>query len=657
MRSDGTKRINELVVFLNKCCDEYYNKNAPSISDAEYDKLFDELRALEEKYGVVLSNSPTQRPGYEVISKLQKVAHDIPLLSLDKTKSEADVLNMAIMSEGYVGLKIDGLTVKLTYENGELVGAATRGDGEVGEDITHNAKVFANIPLKISEDYLVVTGEAYIDIPTFDALNAQIDNDEDKYATPRNLASGSVRQLDSKICKERNVKFMPFSVLSGMDDINSKDERLNKLLSLGFDNLPRKSITASDTVETIHDKIFSLKDYASEIGMPIDGAVFTYDDVVFSKEQGRTSHHFKDGIAYKFGDPQFETVLSDINWNISRTGQLTPIAVFNPVEIDNTIVERASLHNMTFIKNLKLNIGDRILVSKRNMIIPHVEENLSITSDEYNLEYPKICPICAHNTAIRTTQNGNDIIEVLYCDNEKCAGKKIKNFTHFVSKSAMNVDGLSEATLEKFIEKGWLSSLADLYALENHADEIKSMQGFGEKSWLNLKDSLDESRNVYLSNFLVALNIPLLGKGAALLIQDKFSGEINEFINAISSRYDFTEIDGFGDGINQEIYKWFDNSQNREEFDSLIKIMNFKEVQKAVQTDSEFSGKTVVITGKFEKYSRDELTKIMQGIGAKVTGSVSKNTDFLLCGEDAGSKLAKAQNLGVAIIKENELNI
>ena len=377
---DKISRIKELTAFLNKCCDEYYNKNNPSISDAQYDALFDELSRLENETGVVLADSPTMRPGYEVISELEKVTHDIPLLSLEKTKSEQTLLDFAKASNGYLALKLDGLTVKLTYQNGVLVEAATRGDGAVGEIITHNARVFVNIPQKIPFDgRLVISGEAFIDIPTFEKINSLIDNDEDKYSTPRNLASGSVRQLDSKICAERGVAFVPFNVLEGLEDIkyDSKLKRLNLLNSFGFELIPLEILDSEDTIDTVTKKIADLKAIANQKGYPIDGIVFTYDSVTFGRAQGRTAHHFKDGIAYKFSDPTFKTTLKEIIWNISRTGQLTPIAEFEAVEIDNTNVERASLHNITFIENLKLQSGDKIMVSKRNMIIPHIEENLS----------------------------------------------------------------------------------------------------------------------------------------------------------------------------------------------------------------------------------------------------------------------------------------
>lgn len=653
-------RIEELVSFLNKCCDEYYNKNNPTLSDAEYDALFDELSLLEQQTGYVLPNSPTVRPGYEVLSELNKVSHDIPLLSLAKTKSAADVYNMALQSDGYLALKLDGLTVKITYENGIITEAATRGDGEVGEDITHNAKVFVNVPKVIPyKEKLVVSGEAFIDIPTFHKINEQIENDEDKYSTPRNLASGSVRQLDSAVCAARGVSFVPFNVLIGFDEYNSKLARIKKLNEFGFELIPNKILDKNDDEQTTLNKILELKSIADQKGYPIDGIVFTFDNVAFAKSQGKTSHHFKDGIAYKFGDPHFDTVLREIVWNISRTGQLTPIAEFDTVEIDNTNVERASLHNITFIENLKLLTGDKISVSKRNMIIPHVEKNISAESDGrdyYTAVVPTVCPVCNAPTQIKITENGDTPVKVLYCTNSNCGGRQVKKYTHFVSKSAMNIEGLSEATLMKFIALGWINSLCDIFKLHTHKDKIVVMEGFGEKSYQNLFDAIENAKNTQLSNLLVAVNIPLLGKNAAKTIEDIFGGSKDKFLEAINSRYNFTEIDGFGESINDEIYKWFDNIQNRDEFMALTEILTFKEVEKEnIDTDNMFYAKTLVITGKFSKNSRDELTEIMQKLGAKVTGSVSGKTDFLLCGEDAGSKLAKAEKLGVRIIKEDEL--
>ena len=654
------KRIEYLTEFLNECSDSYYNRNISLVSDAEYDKYFDELTDLQNETGYTLDNSPTLRAGYQVMSELQKVSHDIPLLSMAKTKSEHDVYKMASESDGNLTLKMDGLTVKITYNNGKIVEGATRGDGNVGELINHNVKVLRNVPQTIDyQQELVVTGEAFIDIPTFESINEKIENDEDKYATPRNLASGSVRQLDSEICYLRGVKFLPFSVLKGFEDTDSKSEKIKRLTKLGFEEIPSFKANSDDTPETILEKINALKNIANKCGYPIDGIVFTYDSVEYSKAQGKTSHHFKDGIAYKFGDPHFKTILKNIDWNISRTGQLTPIAEFQRVEIDNTNVEKASLHNITFIEDLKLSVGDEILVSKRNMIIPHVEENLSADNKtKYSIEYPKYCPICNSETVLKTNENNNRFIKVLYCENSKCVGKNIKKFTHFVSKPAMNIEGLSESTLKKFVVKGWIKTLADIFTIPQHKEEILQMEGFGEKSFHKLKESIENAKNTSLSNFLVAINISLLGKSAANVIEEKFSGDINKFIDAVNSGYNFAEIDGFGSVINDEIHKWFEDSDNKIECDELLKHLTFKTYEKQDFDESNmFYGKTVVITGTFQMYKRDELTAILQGLGAKVTGSVSSKTDFLLCGEDAGSKLNKAQSLGVNIIKESELKL
>ena len=655
---DKKARIEELVAYLNKCSDEYYNKNNPSISDAQFDALFDELTLLEKETGYVLGNSPTQRAGYEALSVLQKTVHEIPLLSLAKTKNVADVLEMANRADGYLALKLDGLTVKITYENGSIIEASTRGDGSEGEVITHNAKVFANIPKNIEyKGTLTVSGEAFIDIETFTRINDSIENDEEKYSTPRNLAAGSVRQLDSSVCASRGVRFIPFNVLGGLNDIPLKTERLKKLKEFGFELIDTEFLTEKDTNESATEKIYSLKNKAQEKGYPIDGIVFSFDNVEFCTAQGKTSHHFKDGIAFKFGDPQFKTTLKDIIWNISRTGQLTPVAEFEAVEIDNTIVERASLHNMTFVENLRLNTGDEILVSKRNMIIPHVEENLSFDEGNvgYKVDYPECCPVCQSATRIKTTENSEGIIKVLYCENPDCAGKQIKKYTHFVSKSAMNIEGLSESTLEKFVALGFIKNLSDIFSLPLHREQIVTLEGFGEKSYNNLCDSLEKARKTSLSNLLVALNIALVGKNAARLIENEFSGSVQRLKEAIAEGFDFGSLSGFGEAINTEIYKWFGIAENVREFDSLCEILEFNEFKVSAPSESEFSNKTVVITGTFADFSRDELSDKMRSLGAKVTGSVSKKTDFVLCGENAGSKLTKARDLGITVITEEEL--
>lgn len=656
LTAEQKNRIDYLTAFLNKCCDEYYNKNNPSLSDAEYDALFDELTSLENETGYRLDNSPTLRAGYEVASELKKVSHNIPLLSLAKTKDPADVLKMAQAGNGYLGLKMDGLTVKLTYENGVLIEAATRGDGAVGEVITHTAKTFVNVPKSIDyKDRLEISGEAFIDIATFEKINEGIDNDEDKYSTPRNLASGSVRQLDASVTASRGVKFMPFNVLAGFEEISSRTARLDKLQALGFERLPTELATKEDTIESITEKLFSLKDMATKLNFPIDGVVFSYDDNAFAASLGRTSHHFKDGIAFKFGDPSADTVLKDIEWNISRSGQLTPVAVFEPCNIDNTTVERASLHNLTFIEELKLTRGDRIRVSKRNMIIPHIEENYSsVKRGAFTLDFPHSCPICKGETAVNESENGGRLIRVLYCSNPRCAGKRVKEFTHFVSKPAMNIEGLSEQTLLRFISAGLLSDLADIFRLPEHREKIVTMEGFGERSFENLCASIERAQNPSLSNFLVALNIPLIGSAAARDIEGAFGGDIHKLLTAIENGYDFSGIENFGQITNDGLHQWFKNEQNLNTVNSLLPYLSFREVVKA-SSNGEFADKTCVITGTFESFGRDELSAMLRERGAKVTGSVSKNTDMVLCGEKAGSKLDKAKALNIRVVYEEEL--
>lgn len=650
-------RIRYLVDFLNTCADEYYNGASPTLSDAQYDALFDELTDLEAETGVVLAASPTQRVGFEVLGELPKVTHSIPLLSLAKTKDPADIENMVKENPGYLALKIDGLTVELLFKDGVLKEASTRGDGTVGELITHNARVFKDIPKVIPyKDMLRIAGEAYIDINTFNSINEKIENDEDKYSTPRNLAAGSVRQLDSAVCKERNVCFMPFNVLEGLNDITSRSKRIDKLSEFGFSRIPSFSLSTEDTAETIRSYIFKLKDKAKENSLPIDGIVFFYDDAVYSSSLGRTAHHFRDGIAFKFGDPHFETTLKAIDWSISRTGQLTPIALFDAVEIDNTVVERASLHNMTFVKDLKLKIGDRIMVSKRNMIIPHVEENLDGKERaDYSISYPHFCPVCGSPTTVLSTENNKRTVEVLYCKNSDCAGKNIKKFSHFVSKHALNIDGLSEQTLEKFIKNGWLNNLRDIFTLSRYEEQIVGMEGFGRKSYDNLITAIENAKSTTLSNLLVAMNIDLIGKSAAKLIEDCFSGSVEELLSAIEKDYDFTAIEGFGEIMSNNLKKWFSVPNNIAEFKAIAELLNIGKKETTVNTESLFFGKKVVITGTFASFTRDRLTEMLTSLGAKVSGSVSSKTDFVLCGENAGSKLQKAKSLSVTVLSEEEI--
>ena len=502
MEHSKQQRIRELTDRLNRCRYEYYNLNAPSLTDAEYDALFDELSVLEKETGFNLTNSPTQTVGcYPAVSTLEKTTHKIPLLSLDKTKSSAELLRFAGEQMVMLMLKLDGLTVKLTYEKGLLMEAATRGDGDTGEDITHNVMGISGIPDKISyKERLVVTGEAFIRPSDFEALKDTLrDGNGEPYKNGRNLAAGSVRLLDCGACKDRRVTFMAFNVLEGLtEEYPWKSQRLRAIEQLGF---PICKYLASKQTLTQFDMdagIRHMRKYAQENDIPIDGIVVTYNDAAYAKSCGRTGHHYKDGLAFKFEDDTYETVLRSIEWTPSRTGEITPVAVFDTVEIDGCAVSRASLHNLSFIENLELMPGCRIKVSKRNQIIPHVEENLDRDCYAREKVVPARCPCCGQPTRIHTTKNtvnGEEkVTAALFCDNEQCETRKLRKFVHFASQKAMNIVGLSEAILEKFIGKGWLHSYMDIFFLDKHRSEIVQMEGFGVRSWQNLWDAIQHSR-------------------------------------------------------------------------------------------------------------------------------------------------------------------
>ncbi|MDR0287812.1 MAG: NAD-dependent DNA ligase LigA, partial [Clostridiales bacterium] len=499
------ERIHELIKQLNQYRDEYYNQSAPSVTDAIYDRLFDELVVLEKETGCVMSNSPAQTVGYKTVDGLEKVRHPIPLLSLDKTKLVSDLLSFINGKAVLIMLKLDGLTVKLEYKKGRLVRASTRGDGSEGEDITHNIPAFKNVPLEIPyQKDLVISGETFIYQSDFEKLKNELTDSTGKpYRNSRNMASGSARCLSAEKCAQRMLNFIPFKVIEGLDERPylqaKKSAKLEELGFLGFPRCDSFAFESTDLLvlsdeaqrERIEEEIERLKESAKEQGIPIDGIVVTYDDIEYSKNCGQTGHHYKDGIAYKFADDLYETVLREIEWNTTRFGEIAPVAIFDTVEIDGCEVSRATLHNLSFIQNLELNIGDRILISKRNMIIPQVEENLD--SGNGTLAFPDTCPCCGTGTEIRTGSNGTT--KVLMCPNDECEAKHISRFVHFVRKKAMDIDGLSEAILERFIAKGWLHTYADIYHLDEHREEIIAMDGFGEKSYERLWNAIEESRN------------------------------------------------------------------------------------------------------------------------------------------------------------------
>lgn len=655
MRNPSNQRIVELTNTLNECRDAYYNKNSPIMPDSEYDKLFDELKALEESTGFRLSNSPTQTVGYEVKSKLTKVQHDIPLLSLGKTKNVHDLNEFAKENPVILMLKYDGLTVELIYNNGTLIQASTRGDGYVGEDITHNAKTFKNIPINIPyKGFLRVVGEAIIHKSDFQIINDNLPKGEKSYANVRNLASGSVRQLDSGVCAARNVAFMLWDVLEGLDDVaKNPDSRLSKFdtcFGLGFE-FP---FCVSDIQQNgeLEISINLMKDHAASEGVPIDGLVMKYDSISYSKNKGGTSHHNNDGIAFKFEDETADTILRDIEWSLGRTGQLTPVAIFDPVDLDGTVVSRASVHNLSYIKDYDLNIGDEICIFKANMIIPQILKNLSFEkrAKKLGIQHPDSCPVCGGSVKVEHVNN----TDTLYCSNPHCIGKRLSALEHFVSKPAMNIDGLSEATLERFIKHGWLKDFADIYSLDEHKSEIIRIEGFGTRSYTKLWDAIQTSRNVSFDKFLVSLGIPNIGKTASKDIAKYCNYDLDEFDRYIREEFDWSVLDDFGQVANDSINQWFRDQENVTVYNKLRSIITVVKPNIKITSDNPFKDKIVVATGTLQHFSRDGITKKLEELGAKVAGSVSKKTDYLIAGEKCGSKLTKAQQLGVTVLTEQQ---
>lgn len=661
MSQPAYEQVVSLTEKLNRYRHEYYNLNAPSVSDQEYDALFDELARLEDVTGIQMSNSPTRTVGYPVVSELEKTTHSIPLLSLAKEKSSAALLDFMSDQLVLLMLKLDGLTMKLTYENGELIQAATRGDGNEGEVVTHNARGIKGIPLKIPyQEHLVVVGEAFIRPSDFERLKGKLlDSTGKPYKNGRNLAAGSVRLLDAKVCKDRCVTFMPFNVLEGLEAMSLKSDRLLQLWSYGFTVCPYFKTTAALNQHYIDMAIERLQELAKKNDIPIDGIVVTYNDIAYSKSCGRTGHHYKDGIAYKFEDDTYMSKLQYIEWNPTRSGEITPVAVFDPVEIDGCEVSRASLHNLSFIEGLELMPGNRIKVSKRNMIIPHVEDNLDRGSFSLEAVMPQQCPCCGEPTRIhesKSTVDGRErVTRTLFCDNPNCETRRLRQFVHFVGDKAMDIAGLSEATLEKFIGRGWIHSYMDIYRLDRHKAEIVQMDGFGEKSWQRLWDSIQRSRETTFERYLVAMDIPMVGNTASRTLARTFQSSLDAFEEAVVSGYDFTQLPDLGDTLQSNIRAWFESEDNWfiwYELRELVQIAPPPPPQET--TDSPFAGLTIVVTGKVEPYTREGINAKIESLGAHAGSSVSSKTDYLICGENAGGKLEKAQALGIKILTPAE---
>lgn len=645
---DKIRRIKELIELCNKYRDAYYN-HQPLVPDDVYDRYYDELQKLEEEINCYFANSPTQSVGYEVVSSLPKIRHNIPLLSLAKTKSVEDVVKFAGNKDVLFMIKGDGLTTKLCYKSfdgitADLVEASTRGNGEEGSLITHNAKTF-NIPLKInySKD-LTIIGESVILKDELESINATLP-DEEKYSNCRNLASGSLSLLDSKECAKRHIHFMAFDVIEGMEDINSLYDRFHMLSSLGFEVIYHMRTGGLDVCEA-SDVIRMVHEYADNNKIPCDGVVIRYDNYSYGMSLGRTNHHYNYGIAKKEEDDLVETIFRGIEWNTSRNGIVVPTGLFDEITILGSNVSRATLHNLDYIDKLKLRIGNRICCSKRNMVVPAIEVNLDYDSYDYELPIIDKCPSCLHDLIIKNTGTAN----VLYCSNENCPSRRLAQFTHFVSRKCMNIDGLSEKTLETLISHGFIHNFRDIYHLSDHKNELISLDGFGKKSVENLLKSIEDSRNVKLENFIAALGIPNIGLSAAKMIANRFEGNYERFIEAWRDCFDFSELDDFGVIMSESLDNYLCEHIN--EVQALAEEIYFVLPEKS--NDSSLSGLKFCITGSFSQ-PRDELKKRLEAKGAKFVSSVSKNLDVLFCGDKAGSKLTKAQQLGVRVAGEDEL--
>ena len=646
MNHNKIDRINELVKILNEASKAYYQGTKEIMSNFEYDALYDELVALEKETGVVLASSPTVNVGYEVLSELPKERHEKPMLSLDKTKDVQALKEWMGAQKAILSWKLDGLTIVLTYRNGKLEKAVTRGNGEVGEVITNNAKVFKNVPLSIAyQGELVLRGEAVITYSDFYKINEEIENADDKYKNPRNLCSGSVRQLNNEITAKRNVNFFAFSLVKAEDVVfdNSHETQMQWLKSQGFDIVEYEMVTA-DTLESTVQK-FAEKIQTNDF--PSDGLVVTFDDIAYGESLGRTAKFPRNAIAFKWADEIRETTLKEIEWSPSRTGLINPVAIFEPVELEGTTVSRASVHNLSVMEGLELGIGDTIEVYKANMIIPQIAENKTRSG---MVEIPKTCPTCGGATEVRQIADA----KALYCTNPDCQAKKIKSFTLFVSRDAMNMEGLSEATLEKFIAKGFIHEFADLFKLEQYAEEIKEMEGFGEKSYKNLIASVDKARNTTLPRLIYALGIQNIGVANAKMLAKQYHYHLEELQAA--SAEDLAGIDGIGEVIANSIAEYFTNEKNQQLIQNLLAEVTV-EVPEENTNAQIFEGMTFCITGSVEHFAnRNEVKAVIEERGGKVTGSVTGKTHYLINNDTTSnsSKNKKAKELNIPIISEEE---
>lgn len=651
-------RVLELVNKLNTYRDEYYNNSKSVVTDAEYDKLFDKLVKLEAETGIIMSNSPTQTVGYEVKSALRKVTHSHPMMSLDKTKSVTDLVRFIGEHQCILSLKMDGLTCLLTYENGELVKAETRGNGTVGEDILHNAKVFKNIPKTINiKGRYEIEGEIIITYDDFEKINAKIKNIDDKYKNPRNLASGSARQLDSSIAAKRCLKFIAWKDPACV----CMSEGLKKAYEYGFTMVPY-TLVDKRHVGNLKDIVKQMKEFAETLRYPIDGLVLSYNDMEYGKSLGMTGHHPRHSLAFKFKDDEAETQLLDVEWTMGKN-TLTPVAVFEPVGLDGTVVERASLHNVSIMKNLELSVGDTISVYKANAIIPQVSDNID-RSRKNLLVPPAVCPVCGSQTQIIKDNN----TEVLVCLNDDCEGKTLRKLCVFVGKDAHDIKGLSEATLKTLLNHGYIDSAVDLFNLKKYRRTLTSVPGFGCRFIDKLLCAIEECKNTTLTRFLIGLSIPLIGRSASKDIESflskdfdvkKYNGNIYKyFIESVKNGVDFTQIEGFGSNMQESLIKYFNTHMSDIELLAEQFVFDYHSVSGAAEiNDDKLNGKSICITGKLTLHkNRDELVAKIEHYGGKVVSGVTKKTDYLLTNDtnSGSSKNKKAAELNIPIISEEE---
>jgi len=632
-------RIKELVEQLNQASEAYYKYDKPTMSDKEYDTLMDELEGLETSANFILANSPTQKVQGFILEGLQKIEHSKPMLSAAKTKDVNEIKKFIGENYFYCSYKLDGLTMVVRYKNGQFVQAITRGTGLIGEDVTEQAKFISNLPMTIPyKNDLELRGECVISWEQFNKVNETL---EEQYSHPRNLAAGTLRNFDTNIVKDRKLSYVVFECVSDLYDedelFDSKWDELGYLDHLGFETVSRCHGEVDDCVEAMQPEFYIY---------PVDGLIFEYCMKEYSKSLAATSHHEGCRMAFKWADSTYETTLLDVEWNTTRTGLISPVAIFEPVDLDGAMTTRATLHNVSIIKQLELGIGDTITVYRSNMVIPKVDENLTRSN---TLTIPNKCPCCNHKAIIKNTENS----QVLMCTNPDCSAKKIAQFENFVSRKCMNIEGLSSATLELLISNNYISNFKDIYTLSIHSNELAQLPGLGEKSVEKLLQSIEKSRECKLENFICALGIPNIGLSASKTISKYFNGSYVDFSNAISHQFDFTLLDDFGEVMNDSLYDWYD--KNKDTMSNVARELYFELPEDIFVTDNPFTEKTLVVTGKLNHFTRDSINEKIASIGAKTAGSVSKNTNYLITNEASGSsKYKKAMELGIPVITEDE---